>query len=672
MLLFLPLSFFAFCLPDYELAQNSATLVPFIVMPTIIWTKLRDQDHESPPKVDEPIVVGKTPEKQVSESQVEEYEKVILGISHDCRNLLNSLKAILTLMKDEANGEEIEKSNQDDYLQSAVAITEHLTLLLTNLLDYLRKNEDASSQEEMRLTSTLEKIWLMISPNLRKKNLGGSITIKNGTPLGIHLDERKFMGILLNIVGNAVKFTDAGHIKINVHWRESAHNSIRPDDDLLVASESLQNSDGPSTGVDFSLDERNSVPNKKNDSRANTVFSKSTFFDSKDIDSISFSKKCFTEISDAPTSADRLRASQGWLILTVRDTGCGIDEDSLKKLFKKYMQVGQDPEKSKLGYGLGLWYTKYLLGKLNGKIDFRSTKDVGTWVKIEIPCRIADYKPIVDPVNHEEDPCIFVRNNDNLETLIITEYLKKRSINHLEIIQANTIEEILHSKKLQAGGGTVVIVEEKSVTPTEIEALKIFKQSHEGKKLFTILLKDSSSSFVRENQETPKIECDFIVKKPIKYIQMEQIAKHIEIVIGQNLFRESFNPQSDDQPRVLLVDDEGIALTLLQRYFQKNGIHCLTAKDGVEAVEVYKKEAKNIKVIIMDSQMPRMGGIEATRAIRALGKNRGLQVIGHSGDASDEFKEEAFRNGMNQVLLKPAPLSELLQVVAQALDMKRY
>lgn len=352
----------------------------------------------------------------------------------------------------------------------------------------------------------------------------------------------------------------------------------------------------------------------------------------------------------------------------------------MKKLFKKYTQVGADPEKSKLGYGLGLWYTKYLLGKLNGKIDFRSTKDVGTWVKIEIPCKIASYKPIKTLIGPsslhqhlDQDPCIFIRNNDNLETLIITEYLKKISIhNHLDIIQTRSLEEVLNSEKLQ-GNKSVLILEEKSITPSEIEALRNFKLSPEGRRLFTILLKDSTARPREIPQEhTETIESESVIKKPIKYVQMEQIAKNIETTLGQNLFKESFSSQSDDQPRVLLVDDEGIALTLLQRYFHKNGIQCLTAKDGLEAVEIYKKEAKNIKVIVIDSQMPRMGGIEATKTIRALGNNKGLQIIGLSGDASEEFKQEAIRNGMNQVFVKPAPLNTLLQGVAEALDMKRY
>ena len=227
--------------------SSSTLLVVLIVIPTIFWSKTRDMSDRDDKNLimlrqdslmrknssdgqENLLLQGlaqKSLEKQYSDPGADEHERVVLGISHDCRNLLNSLKAILTLMKDDENGDDT-YIVKDDNLQSAIAISEHLSLLFTNLLDYLKKNEDLNYQGEMKLTSTLEKIWLMISSNLKRKNLGGSITIKNGTPLLVQLDERKFMGILLNIVGNAVKFTDAGHIKINVHWRENHQDPTSP------------------------------------------------------------------------------------------------------------------------------------------------------------------------------------------------------------------------------------------------------------------------------------------------------------------------------------------------------------------------------------------------------------------------------------------------------------
>ena len=247
------------------------------------------------------------------------------------------------------------------------------------------------------------------------------------------------------------------------------------------------------------------------------VLSKTTFFDMRDIDSISFSKKCFTAMKESGNIERNSKLTQGSLIVTVRDTGCGIDEDNLKKLFKKYGQVGEDPEKNKLGYGLGLWYTKYLLNKLNGKIDFRSTKNVGTWVKIEIPCKVvhkavpeqyianselvshvptyqqlSQPQPPVKP--HKPRASIFIREDERLANLLVAEYLKKHGQKNVDIIEVKSVSEIYRSDKLR-DTDCVLILGEKSSTRQESQSLRILLGLYRGDKLPLILLRDTNGDF---------------------------------------------------------------------------------------------------------------------------------------------------------------------------------
>ena len=157
---------------------------------------------------------------------------------------------------------------------------------------------------------------------------------------------------------------------------------------------------------------------------------------------------------------------------------------------------------------------------------------------------------------------------------------------------------------------------------------------------------------------------DFIVQKPIRKVQLDQLAENIESLVGRKLFTEMIVEKPKSQtPHVLIVDDDDISRMYLRRQLEKNGFQCSEAKDGLEAVDVYKRESANIELIFMDSQMPRMNGLEATKMIRSQAMNTKLKIFGLTGMDSEEFKAAAMRAGMNDVCLKPIPFERLIQIV---------
>ncbi|MGH7562212.1 MAG: PAS domain S-box protein [Gemmatimonadales bacterium] len=118
--------------------------------------------------------------------------------------------------------------------------------------------------------------------------------------------------------------------------------------------------------------------------------------------------------------------------------------------------------------------------------------------------------------------------------------------------------------------------------------------------------------------------------------------------------------------RVLLVDDEQVIRDLARRMLERVGYTVETAGNGVEAVERVRQAGAPYDVIVLDWNMPRMGGREACRAIRAVRPD--ARIVLASGVAETAMPEDLARDGFSGVVQKPYNLAELSRVVAEQLD----
>lgn len=118
-----------------------------------------------------------------------------------------------------------------------------------------------------------------------------------------------------------------------------------------------------------------------------------------------------------------------------------------------------------------------------------------------------------------------------------------------------------------------------------------------------------------------------------------------------------------DKKKVLVAEDSSVIQNLTKRILQFQNYDITSVRDGEQVIEALQKE--NYHVILMDINMPKMNGMECSRAIRAMKEKdkAEIPIIAISGNAQN-YTEEDFKNaGINEFIQKPIDFDQLVETV---------
>jgi len=251
----------------------------------------------------------------MSEKSREEAEKqkfFILGFSHELRNLINSLLGNINL----AVLEDLSPKVQN-FLRNADLCGELLLHLVNNILDSgkIEVGDLEISPTATDMCHTMEKIWNVCSELINRKNLKGTLKIQKSVPQMLKIDHYRLTQIFLNLVGNAVKFTERGRIEICIEWL--------PDTQSIT-----QKAFEP-------------LPFSKGDDMSEGLFEKNQCFASINNQYLTLGSHN-TRINPWSSSDSIDESGNGLLKIIVNDTGCGMEEDNVDQLFQRFAQVTAD------------------------------------------------------------------------------------------------------------------------------------------------------------------------------------------------------------------------------------------------------------------------------------------------------------------------------------------
>ena len=118
--------------------------------------------------------------------------------------------------------------------------------------------------------------------------------------------------------------------------------------------------------------------------------------------------------------------------------------------------------------------------------------------------------------------------------------------------------------------------------------------------------------------------------------------------------------------RILLVDDEVVNLEVVLMLLVDSGLLVDTAEDGITALDRVRES--DYAAILMDVQLPRLDGMEATRQIRRLAPARDVPIIAMTANAYTEDHARYLAAGMVEVLTKPFEPDDLFATLLKYLD----
>jgi len=236
-------------------------------------------------------------------------------------------------------------------------------ILLHNINNVLDTGKNEIGKLEINPTTThlnelFQKTWGIYSELFRQKRLKSQLRIEKDLPSVVKIDSHKVNQILLNLIGNSIKFTEKGSVSVTVKWLK--HTEV-----LNKCFEPT-----PYDDTDEGLFEK-----EENLSKVSTSL----------ISSVSkFASLGFNDENHTPSYRDR-QESKGVLKIIVRDTGTGMKPEALEKLFKKFSQVSENVSQRQIGTGLGLLITKEICNAMDGEIRAYSKSNKGTTFVVCIP-----------------------------------------------------------------------------------------------------------------------------------------------------------------------------------------------------------------------------------------------------------------------------------------------
>lgn len=496
----------------------------------------------------------------------------LANVSHEIRTPINTICGMSEVVLGENDPQKIRQ--QVRCIQYA---GRNLMSMVSDILDFseLQAGTVELEEEAYHVTSMMNDIIQMAVAKKGDKQLELIVDCDAGIPCGLYGDEKKIRRVVLNIVENAIKFTNEGYVSIKVTGRREAY------------------------GMN--------------------------------------------------------------LCITVKDTGIGMREESLEKLFTSFAQVDTRRNRSEGGIGIGLAISQALVRKMGGIITVKSRYEKGTEVRIVIPQKIWNEQPITDIAEREKYNIAVYVNMEQFEMNATRDEYTQNVAHMVEQlkVRCRICRNLAELKRREQREHFTHIF----ISDVEYREDRAYFDEL-SKEVRIICIVEPRGERRVTNQRISLVFKPFYILPIVSVLNGEmdgQCARYIEHNRG------FVAPTA----HVLVVDDNEMNIRVITALLEKYQIKVTEAGSGREALE--KIESMDYDFVFMDHMMPEMDGVETLHRIREKVGNyyQRVPVVVLTANAIAGMREKFLKDGFADFLEKPVEVSVLERVLRRNLPAEK-
>lgn len=364
----------------------------------------------------------------------------------------------------------------------------------------------------------------------------------------------------------------------------------------------------------------------------------------------------FTAHGEVMLSVNRLPSTEYraglCLSFEIKDTGIGISPDKQSLIFDVFTQADSSTARRFGGSGLGLAISRSLIQMMGGDIRVSSQLGKGSTFSFTVALQAANTGPLtLPPLQPLLKGRLALVVDDNASSR--SSLSRRLECAGMQVIACDNAAHALHAPQLAQVTFALLDVNMPDIDGYALAAQ--LRQLRPPSQLTLIMLGALSEQISQDELDQLGIQ-SFLIK-PVDPHELMAVLNGFDTSnsppVASEVAPSNTSPQAP-MLRVLLVEDTPINQTLETILLTRMGFDVTIANNGVEAVEAFKRE--RFDLILMDIQMPEMGGIEATQLIRDRERTQQLPptpIVAVTANALKGDREKYIESGMDAYVSKP-------------------
>lgn len=641
-------------------------------------------------------------EKAVSLTKVK--SQFLANMSHELRTPLNSILGLTELIKKNSS-----ETGSKEKLDVVLRNGKKLLLLINNILEFSKAESDNFSvkREIFSFNKMIDDIKDYIVPQIVEKNLEYEFVNVNKLHYILHTAPEMIEQILLNLLGNAVKFTNFGFIKLSVQKISDKDIQFIVEDSGIGISEEEQNS----VFEEFNK-ASNSIKSNKGGSGLGLAICKRYIqllngkieVKSKPKEGTKFIVTLPGAIKNTEEIKPEVHKSHVGDALILSNNDDSVD------LYKKYLNANSlkliqvDPGNLKLNeLGSDI---KLILIDLNSSAEswelLYKIKENSYSKEIPVFLFIADFRNhlgymlapfdftlnVNDPdelnyhieksagfLNKKIEKICFV-NEDSLDLSLISDFLEKCNVD----MSVRDSSEMVPEKVL-IDQPDLIFLDLMNKGFNGIEILTVLKRDLDTRNIpvifytnlatinqYSNLLTESVETITKMKNYHP-LDTLNVIRKRLKLdsvsdMEENQIQRDVSTFVKENEIADS--KEKNNSKLILVVDDDKDTQYTVGEILKDSGFNVIFAGNGIECLA--KLDKNQVDLVLLDIMMPKMDGFETIKNIRKNISFRGLKVIALTAYAMLDNKEVIEKNGFDDIITKPIITDALLEKIFDSVE----